>query len=81
MLAIPLTWKAAGAGILAALLIAAGSRLYHHIERSGYDRAIAAVAAQDQEAINAADAARDRIFRCRASGGVWRTSAGQCERR
>jgi hypothetical protein len=66
---------------LLALLYGSYKLWEHRIYRSGWDAAIAAVAAQDQEAVDAANKAGARIAECRASGGVWRASTGQCEGR
>jgi hypothetical protein len=78
--AIPLAGKVGAALVITAVLIGGYALWSSHIEQRGYDRAISAIAAQDREAVNAADNARDHIRACRASGGVWRSSTGQCER-
>jgi hypothetical protein len=68
-----------GAGI-AAILAAYG--LWHHkVFNSGWDAAIAAIAAQDRRAIDAARSARANWRACIDNGGVWNASTGQCRRR
>lgn len=51
-----------------------------HYTHIGYDKAIAAIAAEDKEAIDAADQARERVGACRNAGGVWDQSEGKCAR-
>lgn len=62
---------AAGGGFLA---------VKHHYTTIGYQRAIDGVAAQDREAIDAADQARERVRACIHNGGVWDVAEGQCRR-
>lgn len=66
-----------------ALALAAGAYTlwHHHVYRQGYDAAIAAIAAQDQEAIHAADQIRLGVRNCVNGGGVWDAEGGQCRRR
>jgi hypothetical protein len=62
--------------------IAAGYGLWHHkVFNSGWNAAIAAIAAQDKEAIDAARSARANWRSCVDDGGVWNASTGQCRRR
>lgn len=49
-----------------------------HYTTIGYTRAINEIAAQDREAIDAADRARIRVRACRDAGGVWSTVEGIC---
>ena len=68
-------------GIGVAVIAAAGGgyALWHHrVYQSGYDAALAGVAATDQEAIAARDKAVARVRSCRDAGGVWDTTAGKC---
>jgi hypothetical protein len=68
-----------GAGIAAVL---AGYALWHHkVFNSGWNAAIAAIAAQDRRAIDAARSARAHWRACVDGGGVWNASTGQCRRR
>ncbi len=47
----------------------------------GYAAAIAAIAAQDKEAVDAVNKTVSDIDACVKSGGVWRQSSSQCEGR
>jgi hypothetical protein len=68
-----------GGGIAAIL---AGYGLWHHkVFNSGWNAAIAAIAAQDRRAIDAARSARANWRACIDSDGVWNASTGQCRRR
>ena len=61
--------------------IAAGYGLWHHkVFNSGWN-AVAAIAAQDRGAIDAARSARANWRSCVDGGGVWNASTGQCRRR
>ncbi len=64
----------------AVVLVAGGAfvGLKIHYQNVGYQNAINAIAAQDKEAIDAADQARGRVDACRTSGGVWSQSDGVC---
>jgi hypothetical protein len=67
-------------GGIAAILAAYG--LWHHkVFNSGWNAAIAAIAAQDRRAIDAARSARAHWRACVDSDGVWNASTGQCRRR
>jgi hypothetical protein len=63
---------AAGGGFVAVKL---------HYTHLGCQQALDDIAADNKEAIDAADQARERVRNCRASGGVWDTANGNCERR
>lgn len=52
-----------------------------HVYNSGWRAAIAAIAAQDKRAVDAAKAARVTFRSCVDAGGVWDVTAGKCERR
>jgi hypothetical protein len=68
-----------GSVIAAAL---AGYGLWHHkVFNSGWNAAIAAIAAQDRRAIDAARSARAHWRACVDGDGVWNASTGQCRRR
>jgi hypothetical protein len=67
-------------GVIAA--IAATYGLWHHkVFNSGWNAAIAAIAAPDRRAIDAARSARANWRACVDNGGVWNASTGQCRRR
>ncbi len=61
-----------------AAIVGGGTAVYTHIYNKGYAAAINKIAAQDQEAVNAANEARNRVRRCRDAGGVWDSAAGVC---
>lgn len=65
----------------ATIFLVASTYFFSSGMRTGYATAINAIAAQDQEAVNAADAATSDFRRCRDSGGVWRPATGKCEGR
>jgi hypothetical protein len=65
---------------------ATGGIIYHHIwsngEASGYARAIKEIAEQDESALAAARAARNRVLGCRAIDGMrWDSTTGKCQGR
>lgn len=69
-----------GAG-LAALVVGGGFLwVKTHYEDIGYQKALAAVAAQDQRAIDAAGKARTTVTMCFDSGGTWNVENGTCEK-
>ena len=74
----PLALKLAAGALVAALLVGG----FFWIDGRGYDRGrtetLNAIAAQDQEAIDAAFQARLRVRACRERGGVWDVTTGQC---
>lgn len=70
--------KAAIAGGAIAIIGLAYWGWHNAVWNKGYDAAIAAIAAQDKEAVDAADKARIRVQRCRAAGRVWDIAAGVC---
>lgn len=51
-----------------------------HVYNSGYNAAIAAIAAQDKKAVDAAKKARDFYRSCVVDGGVWDQQTGKCQR-
>lgn len=70
-------------GILVGGIAAVGFGVFlwsSHERKVGYDNAIAAIAAQDQRALSAADKARATVAACRASGGVWNVVDGVCDK-
>lgn len=74
--------EAARWGVLLAAIGGAGGGLtwvHHKIYQEGYDAAIAAVAADNKEAIDAANTARERVRACNALDGMrWDQVAGEC---
>jgi hypothetical protein len=78
---LPLAWQIGiGIGVLAIAGTAYGV-WHHHVYQRGYTAAIAAIAAQDQEAVNAAHQLISRRRACVASGGVWSQASGECSGR
>lgn len=61
---------------------AGGAFLYfsHKYETQGYNRAISEIASDNQEAVNAANEARNKVTTCYDSGGAWDASRGVCVR-
>ena len=77
-----LVTKLIAAGIVLASILAAYGIWHHKVWRSGYDYAIAAIAAQDKKAIDAAKKARAAVIACADTDGMrWDQSTGQCQRR
>jgi hypothetical protein len=68
-----------GSGI--AVILAAYGLWHHKVFNSGWNAAIAAIAAQDRRAIDAARSARANWRACVDDDGVWNASTGQCRRR
>jgi len=67
-----------------AITVAAGAgfgALKLHYTHVGYQQALEDIAADNKEAIDAADQARERVRNCRASGGVWDAANGVCSGR
>lgn len=52
-----------------------------HVYNNGWNAAIAAIAAQDKNAVEAARAARNTFRACVDGGGVWDVTNGKCQRR
>jgi hypothetical protein len=66
----------AGALLLAAL--GAYGIWHHKVYRSGYDRALADIAAEDKRAIGSALELRGVWMECRKRGGRWIQTEGRC---
>lgn len=49
-----------------------------HYENIGYAKAIHAIAAQDQKALEASSAAKKTVEECFAGGGTWDVANGVC---
>lgn len=67
--------------VLGGLLLAVGTAygIWHmKIYNRGYTAAIAAIAAQDKRAIDAAKTARNTYRLCIDGGGKWNQSTGEC---
>jgi len=69
------------AGAIAAAAGIGFVTLKAHYTNEGYQRAIDGIAADNREAVDAADKARDRVRKCSLSGGVWDASRCVCDRR
>jgi hypothetical protein len=74
------SWKLAAAGgtILTLAIVVAYLALRAHHINIGWQRAINEIAAQNTEAINAAETARARVRACHARGLRWDQVAGEC---
>lgn len=70
--------KAIAALVVAGIFAGAGYAIYSSIYNRGWHAAIEAVAAQDKEAVDAADKARARVRACYDGGGMW--TQGSCQR-
>lgn len=70
--------KLAVAGALALAALGAYGIWHHKVYRSGYDRALADIAAEDKRAIGSALELRQVWKDCRARGGRWIQSEGRC---
>lgn len=68
-------------GAVAFAIAAGGTWWSVHQYNKGYSAAVAAIAAQDGEAVNAVNAVRDTMRECRATGGLWSQASGVCQRR
>lgn len=67
--------------ITAAVLVALGGAYagwHHEVYESGYDAAIAAIAAEDSAALARATEKRSVWRDCRSRNGVWDQSTGRC---
>lgn len=69
-----------GGGIVVAVGLGISALSIHEYNK-GWNAAVNSIAAQDKEAIDARDKALDSVRSCRASGGVFRPSSGDCEKR
>jgi outer membrane murein-binding lipoprotein Lpp len=78
MIAIPLLWKAIGAVVLSAALIAGGIYIHKSIEEAGYDRAIRDVAAKNAAAVKKLDAEMAKPRSCRDRGLRFDQSSWLC---
>lgn len=65
-------------GVLLASLLTAYGVWHHKVYRSGYTRAIADIAAEDEKAIARATEKRSVWSDCRARNGRWDQSTGTC---
>lgn len=75
---LPLVWRV---GLIAAAVAAliVGYGVWHHkVYQKGYDAAIADVAAENKEAVDAAKALQDKRHACIAAGGSWSVVDGVC---
>jgi len=75
------TLKLVIAGVVALAFVAAFAWWSEHRFNKGYNSAVADIAAQDKEAVDAVNSARDAMRECRATGGVWSQAGGNCQRR
>jgi len=64
------------------LSVLGGGYLYvrTHYENIGYQKALHAVAAQDQAAVKEAKHASDNVAKCFSDGGSWNVSEGACQK-
>ncbi len=70
------------AAIIGLLVFAGGAFIadwHHKAFESGYDRAISDVAADNDAAVGRAFAKRDVLNNCRARGGTWDQTTGNCQ--
>ncbi|UGX98216.1 hypothetical protein G6321_00025065 [Bradyrhizobium barranii subsp. barranii] len=70
--------KLIAAAVAALALLAAYGVWHHRVFQSGYDRALADIAAEDLRAIGKATELRDVWRDCRKRGGRWIQSEGKC---
>ena len=77
LLSAGMRWAIIGGLLLATLTT--GGVIYHNIWKRGYVRAISDIAAQDNRAIERAEAARGAWKQCRDAGRRWDQSEGQCQ--
>jgi hypothetical protein len=70
--------KLALAGALALAVLGAYGIWHHKVFQSGYDRALADVAAEDARAIGRATDLRSTWLACRKTGRRWIQSEGKC---
>ena len=69
----------AGIAVIGVLAGAADLYLTVHYYNKGWHAAIAAVAAKDQEALNAVNKSKSDVDACYASGRTWSTTDGVCQ--
>lgn len=77
----PYLFKLAIGGVAALAAGGAFVGVKVHYTNQGYQRALDDIAADNKEAIDAADQARARVRDCRTSGGVWDAANGICNGR
>lgn len=65
--------------LIAAAVLASWAYIKVHYENIGYQKAIHAIAAQDQKAVEASNAAKKTVADCFASGGSWNVADGVCD--
>lgn len=65
-------------GVLLASLAGTYALWHHKIYTRGYDAAIADIADENQEAVDAANTLRKKRRDCIAGSGVWDTTVGLC---
>ncbi len=66
-----------GAGVIVMLTIAYGV-WHHNVYQSGFNDALAKVAAADAKAIARATAYRKKLLDCKSTGRGWDQSTGRC---
>lgn len=66
------------AGSLLLVALSAYGIWHHKVYRSGYDRALADIAAEDKRAIGSAMEMRGVWLECRKRGGRWIQTEGRC---
>lgn len=79
---LPLVWKLSiVVGVIVAI-VGTGWAIHHHIWKQGYQAALADVAHDNQEAVDAVDKNRVRVIACNNTDGMrWSQSARECVRR
>lgn len=60
------------------LVIGGAWYIYRQIEQGGYDRAVAEIAAENQEAINRVRTSKSKLAACIDRGKSWDQSRGVC---
>lgn len=77
---IPLPWRLAGMALAFAAALGAAVWLRNSVYQSGYDDAMADVAAANAAKAKEVREALGRVRACRDSGGTWDQSVGVCAR-